>query len=470
MSKMESFQNAAVKSKEVLGKGARDTWEGAKLAGKDIREKTKNAKDAVVDSAIYKKVSGAASEWKDDMVETIKLKTVDKWKMMAGRGAENWLLQRKNSDIDKVDGKITNAQGSINLKEEDFKREEESINAAMAKISDPKFKEIFESGKVGKKAEMEREIETIRNGQLKQLEERKALLVAQKERYETNIKNIEKKFTDKIDNKINGIRDKYDYEGKMGHKKTLDENVKRLNEKMAEKEKGIADCEVALANKQFLTKEDQKRIKERAKEIKKEVAECRKDLERAEKARDKNDRQIGKINGKTQKWETMKTKYGLNKGEKVAIEEGVDKSGAEDIKTTTPTEEQKRETKAREDFVREGGFKTELKNAGEEKLERENTKEENKDKNYEAAVDEFLLVNEISKICDRHLDENNIEAVNQEIGKEAEKLGKNHPVLIFYKKISNPKYRGVLVENMKNLGKFSALYSGWAISNLDKEE
>jgi len=369
MSKMESFRSAAIKSKEAIGKGARATWEGAKVA----KDKIKDAKDTVADSAIYKKVSGAAKNWKDDMVETIKLKTVDKWKMMAGRGAENWLLNRKNSDIDRVDGKIANSESSVSLKQEDFKREEESINAAMAKISDPKFKEIFENGKAGKKAEMDREIEDIRNGQLKKLMERKAILMAQKERYEANIKNIESKFTKRIDDKIEKIRSDNGYAEKMEQKKTLDDKIGNFKNKLAEKEKGLVDCEVALANKSFLTKADQKRIKERAAEIKKSVEMCRKVVERAEKAREKNEREIGKIDRKTLRWETMKTKYGLNKGEKVATEEGADKKGAEDapaaeseskektedIKTTTPTEEQKKETKSKEDFFRGGGYKVE---------------------------------------------------------------------------------------------------------------
>lgn len=73
-----------------------------------------------------------------------------------------------------------------------------------------------------------------------------------------------------------------------------------------------------------------------AKGFKADIKKDRKELARAEKAQDKNDNQIGKINRKTDKWETLKTKYGLNKGEEVATEEGADKSGKENTPVVEP--------------------------------------------------------------------------------------------------------------------------------------
>ena len=295
--KIEFLKKATVEGGKAIGKGAKATWEVAKKTS-----------EAVADSSIGKSISKRASEWKNNITETLKMETTEKWKMLITREKEDILLDMKESDIDRVDEEIGRQKGRIDTYKEDFKNIEAKAEEMI--IEHPDFEADYRRGVAERKAEMDEKITEIEDEKLVILSKRKDQYLEEKEQYEKRIKSIESEFSDKIDEKIDNVKSGHDYEDKVRDKKVLDEEVDDLSVKFKEKEKKLVKLEASL-DKDLLTKEGIGKIREMIRLQRIKLGEQRRVLRRAEKARDKNDRQIGKIDRKTQRLEGIKNKYSL---------------------------------------------------------------------------------------------------------------------------------------------------------------
>ncbi len=302
--KIEFLKNVAVVGGKALGKGVAETWKGGR-----------KAVEAIAETRMGQAVSKKASEWKNNITETLKLETTEKMKMLMSRGKENFFLSMKDNDIDKVDEETGKQKGRIFSYQEEFKKDEAEAERLIA--SNPAFEAEFRRGVAARKVEMERKIE-IANEKIVRLSERKDQYSQQREQFKKRIESIESGFAKKIDAKVESVKTGHHYKERINEKKVLDENVNQLSAKIKEREKDLAKYEVVFGYKELLTPEDIGKFKEIVRIQKEKLKVQRKELERAEKARDKNDRQIGKIDRKTQRLEGIKTKYGLGKKEKPA--------------------------------------------------------------------------------------------------------------------------------------------------------
>src|SRR5579864_8335655 len=76
-------------------------WEGLKDKAKDFVERS------------WDKISSKTTEWKNTIVETVKMNTVDKWKMMAESWNNNRLVAQKEGDIAKQEGCIRKLEDKV---------------------------------------------------------------------------------------------------------------------------------------------------------------------------------------------------------------------------------------------------------------------------------------------------------------------------------------------------------------------
>jgi|GEM_PF-6647434 len=94
-----------------------------------------------------------------------------------------------------------------------------------------------------------------------------------------------------------------------------------------------------------------------------------------------------------------------------------------------------------------------------EPFSKSNINKEFNELSREEAEKEFMLLNEISKICNGVKNNLNIEILSKKIGFNIDKLRVNHPVRNFYKRIMKSEFQGALSRNIEKLGKFSDTYS-----------
>lgn len=320
----ERIKNFASSTKEKISSAAETI--------KDIKDTgTEMAEDA------FKKVAGVTKEWKSDLIDSIKLKTVDKWNMNLGRGKENWLLKRKEGNIEKTQGKIDKVETKISEKEADKNAEKENFNKKAEEISDPVLKEVFQKAIGNKEQEFNKKIKVL-EGKKTVFEERKNKFEGQKSKYQENIKAIEEKMTGRINGKIDGIKEKYGLKDKLEKKGVIDENFNKSKDELDGLEKKLGEYKKVMEMKKLLTREDRKKIREMTKAVEKEFKQKKSELKRINKGRGKLDRQIEKINKRTQKWEDLKVKYGLVKKEQTATDSSTTTSAETTAEASVETE------------------------------------------------------------------------------------------------------------------------------------
>lgn len=154
-----------------------------------------------------------SKEWVSDVVQTIKLNTIDKWDNLNENAKYNKLIKRKNSDILNVSGRIETEKQNFAKLQEVGLADDKKFEDALSTMINPGLREVFERNRE----------ERIQDWGAKKEDSKSILddLKFQKKKFEQEIENFNSKikrsgehFTEKIDAKIGTIQKRHGYEEK----------------------------------------------------------------------------------------------------------------------------------------------------------------------------------------------------------------------------------------------------------------
>jgi|GEM_PF-1662572 len=313
MGKLENFGKSALEVGRKIHGGAKDAVERARMLGRDVAQSETfiNASE-VVGKWKDQKVEDF-KDWKDQAKDSLKIQTVEKWRMLTDRGLDNCLINLKDQDIKKVESEMKGVEAEI----AGLKKEEGTIEASVDKINNPEMKRLLEQKTSDMKAKLKERLEYLEQTQMQELRDRKDKYLEEKESLNGKVNNLEENFSGRIDGKIEDIKNRYGLQEKIEDSKRLGEDIGNLRTSIKDSEKSLAeDTKTFSELRKHLTGSDLKDLDDMLKKAGNELRENKRELFRKETAKNKLDQQVETINRKTGKWEKMKDKYGLgNKNE-----------------------------------------------------------------------------------------------------------------------------------------------------------
>jgi hypothetical protein len=257
----------------------------------------------------WAKISGKTTEWIGDIGEGLKLRTIDKWKMARAEKSENKLIKHKERDIaneekkmGKLDGKIGKEEASKKKAEEDFAKlasGAEGNEALMAIIQRGKVEQV---GKNDSKLGV---LNTEKEGRGKKQEEYKGQI----ETYKKNIENLERNFADKVDGRIDKIKERDNYENNKVRLETAIGSIGRLEDRISNTSKNLAQYEEVWKQRKILGKEGKKELREKMDQLKDFLNNSEKHLEISKKLKAKYEKKIAKTDKRVSSLQEFKGKY-----------------------------------------------------------------------------------------------------------------------------------------------------------------
>ncbi|MEN9647493.1 MAG: hypothetical protein RLY57_297 [Candidatus Parcubacteria bacterium] len=287
---------------------------GPSLAEK-FKEKLKDAGTWL--QSRWEKITTVAKEWKDDVVDTIKLNTVDKWKAVTTLDANNSLISKREREIARAEA----AEKSLNQErtevQNNAQREMGLFDTKIAQYTDPDLVEVLNRGKLDKKAVFDKKDGEL-GAKINASSEKRARAEGAIGRFKENIAEAKNSFAARIDGKIEKIEGKYDYASKIENRSILEQSIKDITSGVEDAEGKLAQYKDALAT--FKDKGVADGIKEKMKVMESKLAGLKKTATKLQNAKTKLDNKIQKIERKTGKYKDMKAKYGLVPTETSPIE------------------------------------------------------------------------------------------------------------------------------------------------------
>ncbi len=230
------------------------------------------------------------------------------------------VLGIKKGDISKEDKKGASLRERLETSKGIKNKEISRFDTALVGIEDPHLRGIFEKSRQTKIGDLDAKMQKI-GGDIEKTEQNKNKYKSEIETFKNNVGDIEKGFSDKVDSKINRIKESFGYQEKLDDRSKIVEGISGLEQKIPGQEQMIGQYKQALEHKELLDKKDRKEIKAKLKEYEAELKKTKDFLEKMEKAKAKLDKYIGKVENKVQSWEDFKSKYvghsttGLEQGE-----------------------------------------------------------------------------------------------------------------------------------------------------------
>lgn len=345
----------------------------------------------------WEKISGKTAEWISDIGDSLKLQTVDRWKMATKGVLNNTLIALKEGNISSeekkvgvLDGKITTEEGRKNKVEADF-------SSLMTGVEgNPALQAIIEKDKAIKLSE--------NDSNLAKLNAKKEESAKKQEAYSNDIENFKKKlekvegdFGAKVDGRIDRIKTRDNYEDNKVHLETVEGSISRLTARVSKTEKELAQYEGVLKQGKLLGKEAKNELKRKIEIFKDFLNNSEKHLERAEELKAKYEKQIAKTDKRVASLEKFKGKY-VGKKEKVAKVENTDTDSSGKEGTTV------------EPLESSGGLDVESEEDSGGDLEEEDEGQESKEEGEKEALEEIS---------------NSVKESEKKLGKEGEGLKVN---------------------------------------------
>jgi hypothetical protein len=289
--------------------GAFDTSEQTEKAGVGMVQKLKDAGNWIKEKLHLDKFARVAGEWKDDVLDTIKLNTVDKWAMLSENRKNNKLIARREREIQKAgtrEEKLNDEQATLKQASD---RELATFDAKLDEYKDPTLRDLLVARREEKQNAFYAKTNEItekmfKNGMARD-EAQKSI-----ETFNKNIDTAKDKFTARLDGKIDGIREKYDYTVKVENRNIVEKSLTDVTEGIKGAEDKITQYENALETFGG-DKELKVKLKAQLGEMRKKLSGLQKTESKLTRAKTKLDRNIARIDKKTEKYQTMKEKYGL---------------------------------------------------------------------------------------------------------------------------------------------------------------
>lgn len=380
---------------------------GYEMAGK-VLDMNSHADWAEGKFAEFKNVS---REWVSDAYNTLKMKTIDKWRFMREKKATNKLIAHKQQDIINLDSQAENEQRNIQSFENGKAGDIEKFNTALQSIKDPQIYEIFERNRDEKVSGWEASIDTSRNF-INGIEDQKIQYASEIVNFRKDIEEAGEGFNKKIDSKINHIREKCGYDNKQEQLKSLVEQFEVGQEMLNATNDKIAQYKNALemAHSVGVKPEDINALEDGILELESEKQKIELQIEQNIESGKKVKKAIAKIDKKTAKWEKMRKKMGLDKGEKDT--DTADIVSSENVENEDPS--------AKDNLDDTGNS-----NDGREVVDNDSSTEQSDEEEEIDSDNEGETNSENAEHAESVEDKSNKEAIAEWLGKFFEKLYKN---------------------------------------------
>ena len=225
----------------------------------------------------------AASEWKDKILQTIKLKTIDKWELVRETRSRNVLIGLKEKEIERIRAKIEVTERQKNSLKAGLGAEMGEFDRAMSQITDLNLQAIFEKTKGARTAAYNPEA-------LNRETEASQALIAQRTAeiatYERQVAEIEKRFSDKVDVCIDAIKTRYSYDALKQEAAALESQLKQTEQILLSYREKMREYATALTFLQTKGSEAYAEVNALFEELKKENATYEKNYRLLWSARD----------------------------------------------------------------------------------------------------------------------------------------------------------------------------------------
>ena len=295
--------SAYEKGKEVVGDIAVSLKNTAEQYGSFVLEASKNWAKEKFES--FKQIS---VEWKDDVVSTLRMNTIDKFKFLGSDISNNFLLKRKEKDISRCENKISRREAQelkLTSRRDDtlFK-----YDKAIEGIDDPDLKATFEKQKEDSMQKFDLKIEKVQHKKEKQ-ETKKGQLSTQVTRYQENIQAAKDKVNTQVDAKIEDVKGRYRIEERSTQKEEISADIKHYTEFVGEKKVILENLEYIIAQKELGTWSARREVKQELGNLKAVIELHEKEIKRLEKLKEKVSSQISRGEEKIKKWEGVRSSY-----------------------------------------------------------------------------------------------------------------------------------------------------------------
>lgn len=259
-------------------------------------------------------IKTVTKEWTGDVIETVRLNTVDKWRALNEADEYNLLIQKKEADIRDLEGRFASETHNIAVYETSQKEDEEKFQSALASIKDPTIWRVFDKNRGQKAEEWSTKIKkseiSIKATQI---------LTEQYQSEITNFKNgIEKagnNFAERLDSKIEQIENKNGYAEKKEYINNIDsiigEHADTINSIEHATKEHLEYLE--LAKGVGLGEEDIANFENKIKELWNEREKTQNAIDVLTQEKQKIQEEINQIDKKTARYKKMKQDMGLDK-------------------------------------------------------------------------------------------------------------------------------------------------------------
>lgn len=273
-----------------------------------VGEKLKNAGTWIKEKLHLDKFAKVATEWKDDVLDTIKLNTIDKWKAVTTLDTNNGLIAKREREIVKAEAaeKLLNDERAE--VQQNSQKEIGLFDAKIAQYTDPDLVDVLNRGKLDKKAMFDKKDSEL-GIKINASSERRTHAESAIGRFKENITEAKNSFASRIDGKIEKIEGKYDYANKIENRSIIEKSITDITSGVQDAEGKLAQYKDALAT--FTDKDIANGITEKMKVMESKLAGLKKTATKLQNTKTKLDNKIGKIEQKTGKYKDMKAKYSL---------------------------------------------------------------------------------------------------------------------------------------------------------------
>ncbi len=262
----------------------------------------------------WEQIKTVSKEWAGDVVETIKLNTVDKWRTLNERDEYNRLMRLKAQDIRNLGGRIETENQNIAGFESGQTADEEKFQAALLNMTNPGFREVFERNKTDRFNEWEAKKQGSRD-LVNSFDETRRQYAQEIYDFHEGMKNSGNRFAEKLDNKINKIHEKYGYDEKKSCLFETENLIAENQDAIENINTNLLDHihHLKLAKELGINENDQIDIENGIRTLvaEKDAAEAR--IAQFQKVQEDLQKNIAKIDKKTERYRKIKTKMGLDK-------------------------------------------------------------------------------------------------------------------------------------------------------------
>jgi len=271
-----------------------------------LKDVASEAWGGVVEKIGPARLKEIAVGWKDNIVSYVKLKTVDKWRVALSTGMDNFLLRQKQKTVRAHELHVAHAEEVLGGVSSKKKAEASAFENAQFDRTNPIQRAVFGKAQDMRMAEYgAREIRAQQ--ELLTHKTKKDIAEAKMAKYTARVAAAEAKYASHVDNKIDLIKDRFNYQEKQAKSEILGEELQELDGFIRRSEAAIVYASKIIREEAgTFERIHLKNIQKKMEDIQKDIARSVRQRNRVLAAKKKNDTKLFKIDARIAEWNRLK--------------------------------------------------------------------------------------------------------------------------------------------------------------------